>query len=99
MPMPTFSELAECIEVLEKILQNKIAKVVDVVSCADTKMVTIPNPLTDKMRKQIDEFQINVNFLNETVEKLKSEHEYLIAENKTFSAWNSKLRKRIAEME
>lgn len=98
--MPTCAELAKRLEVLENVLQGKLSAVVeDVVSRAISRMDALPNQSIEKLKKEIDEFKISVNFLNETVEKLKADQKHLLAENKTLSARNSELEKRIAEME
>lgn len=97
--MPTCAELAERLEVLENVLQGKIALVVqDVVSRVKSRMDADPDQPLEKLKKEINEVKIGMNFLSETVEKFKAEQNHLLAENKTLNARNSELEKIIAEM-
>lgn len=98
--MPSNAELAKRLDALESILQGKLATVVQqVLAIVKSKIATEPETIVGNFKKDIEELQGSLAYLNETVEELKSENEKLKTANLALTARNVALEQKVSELE
>lgn len=94
--MPTVPELSKRVEQLENTFKDKLDNLLDkITTTVVSKLDSQPSLIIKGLKDEIEVLTSSLDFLNRTVESLKTEKEELTAMNKSLIGHNESLERRI----
>lgn len=94
--MPTVAELSKRVEQLENTFKDKLNNLLDkITTTVVSKLDSQPSLIIKGLKDEIEVLTSSLDFLNRTVESLKTEKEELTAMNKSLIGHNKSLERRI----
>lgn len=94
--MPTLAELSKRVEQLENTFKDKLDNLLDkITTTVVSKLDSQPSLIIKGLKDEIEVLTSSLDFLNRTVESLKTEKEELTAMNKSLIGHNESLERRI----
>lgn len=94
--MPTVAELSKRVEQLENTFKDKLDNLLDkITTTVVSKLDSQPSLIIKGLKDEIEVLTSSLDFLNRTVESLKTEKEELTAMNKSLIGHNESLERRI----